>query len=371
MAAVDMKEGERHRRRQDSSERRIGRALAEALREGNRLRDQQDRFRSYLNAHAVAADLINALTRYPGFVEIEQQKVMFKMTEVTKAVTRARNWIAKQLSEQHDIQIKDPAHVAQITRLASEAVIRQWGDDGRLFDRLPNGDSAPNDETRMVLTTMYVNFVTNVVDAQDLKDEAGESSVDDEGLDRVLAAYSVFLRIDDAVKSFYALSIGQNEDLDCLLFGKSSRGEIVAPDEMTHRIADLIVFPMAKEREQAVMETFDPAGQFSGKERRVTYRAMLNHISRDIASVIEHEGQALVNRVLVMNDGERSAYESDEGLLIDWLANRVRKRLDRLYPQPYEYVDRRQEFASSGRSQISEKLRQARQHRFNENASDG
>lgn len=351
MANVEIQEDPGRRRRRDASERRVGRALADALREGNRFRDQQERFRSYLNAHAVAADIIHALTRYPGFVEIDQQKVMAKMTEVTKAVARIRTHITKQLKDQHDIETKHPDQIAQITRLAAQAVIRQWGDDGRLFDKLPSGDTITSDETKMVLTSMYMHYVSTVVTQEDLEDPEGGEGVDDEELDRVLAAYSVFLRIDDAVNEFRGMVTGAEQEIGTLLWGGPEDVDdppIPSPDDLTHRIVDLVVFPTAKRREEAILGTFDPESRFSARERRVTYRAMMNHVSRDVAVVIRHEGEHFLNRVLAMTDHERQTYVSPRGLMVDWLNNRVNRRLDRLYPQPLEYVDREDAPAASG-----------------------
>lgn len=299
-------------------------ALTGAHQETSRLRAMQ-----YMNALAVATQLMEAISRKPGFNNLVGKNPKPVLEEImNNMVAVIENFTERAVKNGYGFVYDEPKNKAMLIRLSAEMVADFW-------------DKDPQD--MMSKSARYADYLARYMSRVHISQEEDKPSVlldtskpefmDNLILDRMMALHAAYQIINQAVSSNYRII--NHPFILSAMFGDDDKN--IDPMKITSIIVDDVVIPTVEIRMQGMFEHIHNHAPVSDRDRHIAMRSFLKAVSKDCALIIQHEIDGAISFLKDLSKEDRAKYRGQDGFFKGFIQYRLDYRLDVFYPNPEHF----------------------------------
>jgi len=310
---------------------------------------KQQRLKQFLYAFKLAAKQVRSVSARPGITPTEQElsglspmqqremernrvlaaiEVIKQQLDDTTGLTasfikRCKKMEKDDPSCDYGIDWDDASFRSKLNEMVSSLVSDMWMErkeatyGGRFMD--------------------FVEFTLREIKRRQMDDPPERDHLANFHADRLLILHKAFLDIDEALHTMHPANedCWYNEEQYRLVFGTLAEGDSVL---RTQAVMDGVITPLTEASCKNVVETLGVERPLTERDQAILYKAMLNHVSRDAAVVIRHEGRLFLNSLGHITPAQRKVYMEEQGAFIPWLLEREKHRLNEFYPAPSAFI---------------------------------
>jgi hypothetical protein len=299
-------------------------AMSGARNETAKLRSMQ-----YINALVVATQLMEAISRKPGFNNLVGKNPKPVLDEImNNMIAVIENFTERAVKNGYGFVYDEPKNKATLIRLSAEMVADFWDKDPQ---DMINKAARYADYLARYMSGIHVN--SDEADESDLLDKSRPEYMDNLIVDRMIALHTAYQTINQAVSNNYRVI--SHPYILSVMFGDDDKN--IDPMKITSVIINDIVIPTVESRMESMFTHIHDQAPVTDRDRHIAMRSFLRAVSKDCALIVQYEIEGAISYLKDLSKEDRDKYRGQDGFFKGFLQYRLDYRLDVFYPNPEHF----------------------------------